>query len=632
MATGCHVLPSGPWLRPAAFVVALAAVLLCWPTATGAQPAGSEEESLPVLEMGHEADARGVTRPAAAEAESSSSGHSRSSTDLRPARTWAYRMALAMVALLLFGGLVRLPRGLRAWRAWPLLERWGLPSAVALGLLARLVWSLAAPLHEHYVGYGRIECAASPGCATITGNYGPGPFAFLHTTFQVLPAGPDAAIVVNAVLGALCVGLVFLAVRRFVGGAGPALGAAVLLALWPAHVRLSASEELGVVGVAILIVAMLATVRALETRRLSDGFLAALAFGLSLQGNLGVLPVAAVWPLAIFGLPRRRRLAALRDPRVWAPFVVVAVLLVPHALDLAARPNLQGPSFYATLDPLRVVRRFVGNSILFDPETTPPAFAVLAVAGLGLMVVAGRARALLPLVATLLLLAVFDNCDPYREMFPTRLRCQGPLTPLLAVSAGGTLAVASGLLRRWRWPSWLLPLLIAAATVPSLPAAHSFVRARYVVQDEYAALRELTPRTPPARWLVVPDRLQPPLPGVSLQGDPVGGWFAASLYRRAHPEMQVDVVEASAWLAGPGEGEALAWVGVPYLAFLPEEVAAAAPLPAVRPALAALRRAYRMEPVVERSFPVRTRPEIRYRFPSTELTVGYYRLIPRDGL
>jgi hypothetical protein len=343
-----------------------------------------------------------------------------------------------------------------------------------------------------------------------------------------------------------------------------------------------------------------------------DVLLAALVASLAVQTR----PEMIFFPAVVVGffllvLPRGPRLL-FAWPTVLAG-VVLAVLLVPHALDVMhvfreGRP----PSPHAFS-----LRRYYETLLLLDPGVTPIVYPVMIVAGAAWAAVR-RPGWLLWIAAvylgfTAFSLSVFDNP-------PFHLRAQNLPMSYLVLLAGGAVPAWMAAWRRHRRSGALIGVALLVASVAGVVVGwRGFVGELMDQQLEWAFLERNVPKLPAEGTLLTAadtgGRNLDAFPGFLLTGS--GMRYTMVDVRRA----------AAGTVAWPeAKGELLFYQGMfCYFAFHDEPT----PDPMTPPCLAVHQR-YTAEPLLVEDLHTRGYSSLRYAQPGNGVyRIGFYRLSPR---
>ncbi|HYD49699.1 MAG TPA: glycosyltransferase family 39 protein [Terriglobales bacterium] len=252
----------------------------------------------------------------------------------------------------------------------------GLFGIGAAGLLLRLTLSPRTFLHEYFHIAETIHGYLSGNTAPIYGDTGPALFRFAG---RVLGRPDDIEVVflTNALLSALAVPLVALLAYRLLRDWPHALFAAALFCVWPQHLRFAAAEDLFVQAVTFGLWALWLFATHLDSRRLIDGVLAALAIALAMQAR----PEMLLFPAVLLGLAllgRRGWWRSLLSRQSLIAALLLAALLIPRAIDVL-RTFEQGPAPASRLPELG---HYLHSLVLFDAAVTPRYYWILLCAGL----------------------------------------------------------------------------------------------------------------------------------------------------------------------------------------------------------------------------------------------------------
>ena len=185
---------------------------------------------------------------------------------------------------------------------------------------------------------------------------------------------------VNAVIGALSVGMLFLLVLLLTGHSGAAFIAAAILALLPSHLRLSASESRFVLAALMSLWAAAMTVLYARSGRLAPGFGAAIAWAFAGQVRPEMYLLAMGIPFLALA-PVNRQAHLLRTPTLLAGLLLAALVAEPVLQAFQRVTSGEGPTeaisfFKKTLDEIRGQRDIlihfesgiVMNPVIFETK------------------------------------------------------------------------------------------------------------------------------------------------------------------------------------------------------------------------------------------------------------------------
>ncbi len=363
---------------------------------------------------------------------------------------------LVLVGLLLATGLRR-----RIWRhpdALRLLAE--LAGLVALAFVVR--WLLLP------IGPGNLEShlpdPAHP--PTHFEHFGPGPGAWALGWFWLLGADDRVVFFAGALAGSLTVIPVYCLARltspyRL---AGPLAG--LLLALWPIHARLSATDDQWVL-IALLLASAVALAVAAD-RAAAGSLLVGAWLAAALAATTRPEPALALAPLGLLVLlrPTSRRLQ-LRPLLLAGSALVLALagLVLYYTISKALRDGFD-PSGGLRPEHLFRLLGLDGGSVL-GPPRSPWLLTVCFAVGAAAALVARRGRPALWLAAGWL--PALPTAVIAQDDFITA-RYQLALVPMAAATMALGLVWLGGRLAR-RWPRLTRPALPALAAVPLLAAA-----------------------------------------------------------------------------------------------------------------------------------------------------------------
>ena len=509
-------------------------------------------------------------------------------------------------------------------RAWPRFQRlsttdrWLLFGALAVGVLLRVFWAEPVMIHENYCGVGRLACAADPPCIQVTRNHGIVSFAG-YNLIQGLTGGSDRGVIAANILlaGLVHLLLLFALVRDATGSPRAGALAAWSLAVLPVHIRMSATESFFPLAAALLLGSILA-LRALARRAdVPRAILAAVLVALTVQ-SAKAYNVQAALGLGVY------LLALLRGGQVRVrPLAVAAglflILCAAHYSRLFLEP-VQALSYLpATLD--EYLMQVGRNNLFFDGSATPLILILAWPLGILLTLRSGRRGGLDLLLLLFGSSLVFTASDPGDETWPTRVRMQMNLAPLIAAMAGIAL---HGVGRR---PVGRLVLAaLAVVTLWQIPAHDALVREVLVPAEEARYLERTIPRLPAVDVIVTVDHTLP-IDGVRA-GDPVETHFPLHTLRR-HQGREVEWVRLSRFLADPGayaDQRVLLYLSTTASARVPEEISQSGPGTGLRPGVAAALERLVLTPVpgTAAHIPAVNPDRVRNHFSMAEIPVGFF--------
>ncbi len=374
-----------------------------------------------------------------------------------------------------------------------------------LGLWARI---FVAPLGlSNWDGHDRLTLAWGLG-QQIDPLYGDGYATLMTLAWPWGALAPLTPFHVNTLLAVLAVPLAWGLGRLVVTSerarlAGLAAGTA--LALWPVHLRLSATETL---HVSLLTLELLALVLALASVRIG-GWSTALAAGLAAGFAAHIRPEALVFPLvlaALFLLPDTRR-DALK--RLGAALFVAVLVALPRWLDLADLSGRAGPAQFSRLTDWQTWRLLftISGTPLDDGSPLPwlplhlrltsPLWLLLALGGL--LSARRRTLAWTGLWAALVLLPILGKSWPSTDAMRLQLPGLGPALVWIALGASGP--AAPWLRRLCGTRTRALVLVMGLVSLIHLPdTTRHWVPAR-----DHAFAVEVLPQLPTRSLVLIPD-------------------------------------------------------------------------------------------------------------------------------
>jgi hypothetical protein len=519
---------------------------------------------------------------------------------------------LAVTFLLLVAGTVHVVYREAVAGAVPVRAVAALLLVCAVALALRLTLSPQTFLHEYYHIGETVRAYFSDDPIPGYGKTGP---ALFRLVGRMVGDAEDVRVIfrTNAIIASLAVPAAAMLVLAVFGSWPMALCAALLLAVLPQHLRLSAAEDLFVQAITFGLwsLALFASYR--RTRRWEDALLGAVAAVLATQTR----PDMIFFPLVVLAF------LLCTEPRGWrllfawptlAAAAVFAVLLVPHALDvMTAMREARAPS-----PQVRSMQRYFDTLVLFDSRITPVVYPLMIVVGAAWSAV-HRPGWLLWIVAvyvgfTVFAFSMFENP-------PWQLRSQNlPMSYLVLLGAGAVPAWMAAWRSRRRLGAVLGIALLALSAVAVVACWRGFVGELKDQQLEWAFLERHVPQLPAAGTLITAVAMGP------HNLDPFPDFL---LTRNGRRYTLVDVRNAAngtvPW-PDPSGGELLFYQGMfCYFAFEDEP----SPDP-MTPACRAVHAHYAAEPLVIEDLRTEGYSTLRYAQGGRGVyRIGFYRLTPR---
>jgi len=256
-----------------------------------------------------------------------------------------------------------------------------------LALMLRLLLPSVGLFHDHNHGYRYLEVMMSTGPHDYRLEYGLGGFGSFRLLLFFLPDSPQSVFALNILFGALTIFPVYAFARSVWASERAGLFAALAIALLPPHIRLSATEDLYVLGGLLevtCLAAVLAYSRAASIKHLALAVASAVLV-CQVRESLNLVPLFAIAAFFLFAAHRRE---ALRRPSLWGAVAMTVLLVAPHAYFFASYslPSLAaiGPRFDSAWVLGTGVRIFTLENPYLDPGLTLPTFALLGAAGVAL--------------------------------------------------------------------------------------------------------------------------------------------------------------------------------------------------------------------------------------------------------
>lgn len=321
---------------------------------------------------------------------------------------------------------------------------WGdLALVSGLGLWARIF--VAPQGLSNWDGHDRLTLAW--GIAEHSDPlYGDGYASLMTLAWPLGPLAPHTVFQVNTALAVLAVPLAWALARLAVSpdrGRIAGLAAATALALWPVHLRLSATETM---HVSLLTLELLSLTAGLASVRFG-GWSTALVAGLTAGFVAHLRPEAALFPLVLAGLA----LVAGRDratlERIAAMVGLAVLIALPRWLDVANLSDRATPAQFSRLTDPMSWRLLFGLSwaplddgvplpwLPLHLRLTSPLWLLLMLTGL--VSAPRRTLAWTGLWAALVLVPIFGKAWPSTDAMRLQLPGLGPCLVWIALGASG---------------------------------------------------------------------------------------------------------------------------------------------------------------------------------------------------
>ena len=509
---------------------------------------------------------------------------------------------LALIVGLVAAWLVRTPP--------PKPPRSSLLVSVAILLLALALRAVVSPhtlIHENAHGYEYLRSAF------IGEGYpyhGAGYYAFFRLVTAVTGPHPQAVFWGNALLSALTALLLIPTGRLVTGNREVGEYAALVYALWPATLRIAASESMFPLALFLALASLWAWLSALR----SGDPLRYLLAGLLLAFVVQVRPIMALWPAVVLvsSITQPSWRAQFRRAWPWLALGACAVVcsgwIAFRILDFKA----QGVHGMVDLSPARaLVLAFSQTNLLWNPGWTP--FAVLGTGILGLVVAIRHDRRFLVTACVGLALLAWFGLAPSQGAEPSQLRLQSPLQLVFVLCAGFGLAWLAALLPRP--PRRAGSILLIAVVTTSSSLRFDAVGETFNPQQELAFLADTVRDLPPECMVVTADKFM--ADRVLVTEFP--GWWLDG------PRTSLDAVEDEASL--PDLWPCVLWYrGLTCQSFTWQERGAGrVPASGVREECSQVEEMYELTPLAEHSF--ENRPYLGYiQVPRDTVEIGFYRV------
>jgi len=360
-----------------------------------------------------------------------------------------------------------------------------------LSALLRLLLARHTIIHTNFHGLYFLEIAAGPPVPaeglSQRAPYGLGNYAFFNFVWLYLPRSIDRYFTVNALLAAAVPAQLYLLVRLLGGEWKWGLASALTLAVLPAHIIVSPTENDIVLCSFFALASLICWLGWLRTGRwaLLAGALAWLVLLVHTRILVLVFPAAFV---AASILLEGRREARFKSPLFVLSALAAAILILPQYLLVYEVLTAAPAASAATLWRLPAHMALPETNLLLAPGLTLPLLPLLALAGVILLMRKERRTGLLvalPLVTIAPLYLYFSghtlDC----------LRYQFFVWPFYLLPAGYSLATVKRL-SDWRLYGLALAALVVAILLPYLHA----VRHEHAITQEFEFVRSALPRLP----------------------------------------------------------------------------------------------------------------------------------------
>jgi len=475
-------------------------------------------------------------------------------------------------------------------------------------LVLRMAVSPHTIIHENAHAYEYLRTA-------FTGEgypfHGAGYYAFYRMVTLVLGQEPLVVFGCNAVLNSLTAALLIplgrlLFTDRWIG---PFAG--LVYALWPAALRIAASESMFPLALFIGVATLCVWLSAIRS---GDRILYCLA-GLLLAVAVQVRPVMILWPFIIIvstiSQPLWRK-EILKFGPLWSAmsFLVMSPVWVAFRIF-----DLQSNGLHSAVDlsPIRNLHLLLSNeNLLWNNHWSPYAVLILAALGLFAMLASNWRHAVVFAISCLVL--YWFALAPSAGAAVSQLRLQSPIHLFVALSAGsGAAFLLERIPRRHRLAG---SALLAVVLSISSSLCYDAVRAEYNPQIEYKFLRDSVKTLPAECAVVTANRSM--ANGVITTEFPT--WWLDSrplstLSERESDSPLVDQTSCVIWYRGL----------TCYSFTWQEQAANVVPHSGLRQKCENFEAGTSLLPIVETSF--HNRPYLSYIRPNKEiLELGFYRL------
>ena len=482
-----------------------------------------------------------------------------------------------------------------------------------LAMALRLAVSPHTLIHENSHGYEYLQTA-------FTGQgyplHGAGYYAFYRLLTLVFGSEPQVVFGCNAVLGSMSAVLLAFAGTVLVGDRKAGWFAGFVYAIWPASLRIAASESMFPLAIFVGLATLAVWLRALRS---GDRWLYVLA-GLLLASTVQIRPVMALWPfvLAISSISVPGWRAQVKTPWPWVAACLSLLLSSGWMIFRIQEVMAHGVPGVVDLSPVRaVVLLFSMDNLLWNGRWTPVTALCLAVVGLAVLFRRSWRFALV-LLASGALLSWFALA-PSVGAEVSQLRLQSPIHLFVAIAAGaGASALCNYLPERLRVVG--VAVLVVCLLVSS-GLRFDAVRERYNPHVEFRFLEEAISSIPPECMVVTAPKFM--ADGILMTEFPY--WWLDG-----RPLTTLDHVEDPENIAGLWP--CVVWYrGLTCYAFTwQERTSHALPADGLRAECAEVENAHVLTPLETGSFP--NRPYLDYLKPEREvLEFGVYRVGAGDA-
>ncbi len=395
---------------------------------------------------------------------------------------------------------------------WAPRRLWALAGLTALAAGLRFTLSPHEFLHQGY-HHGTFvhQLLHAPGVQWDHGEVGPA----LYRLFDVLSGGGERTVfAVNAVLGSLTVpALVLLGLALFRNGS-LAWFSGLILALFPLHLRYSASEDPVVLATLFGVASAAFSLAWVDTRRPAALVGAVAACALAMQSRTELM----VWPVFLLGLVLlargRAALESLARPAFPVAVGVLLLLVAPRLEQVLSPPDghvllrMDPGSFASHLNGLLNPSHERLRQVFLHQDVTPPFLWALALGGV--LWAMRSARGALA-ASFLVILGYVSLTTVFQKNLPFMLRTQVFCTPWWALVAAGTLPWwLDALDPDHRLRRWAVCLVAVLATLSGILTHGSWISRSTEAWQEFHFIREQVPLLPrDARILTI---VQPTYP------------------------------------------------------------------------------------------------------------------------
>lgn len=467
-------------------------------------------------------------------------------------------------------------------------------------------------IHTNFHGLYFLEIAVGPSVpAEELGQrapYGLGNHVFFRLLWLYLPREIPLYLTINALLSAAVPAQLYLLARLLDGSRGWGLTAGLLLAVLPAHILVSPTENDLVLCSFMALAALTHWIAWLRTgrRALLYGALAWLVLLVHTRVLVLVFPAAFV---VVAMLLEGQRRARFKSTALLIGSALAALLMAPQylLLDEVLSADHAAAVSVANLMRLPGYMFHPGTNLLLAPAVTMPLLPLLCVAGLALLLHQRRKTGLLLLLPIVTLGPLYLY---FSDHLLDSLRYQYFVWPFYLLPAGSAVAAVFATLASRRASLLLRAVVLVVLCGATLLPYLSMLGHKHAITEEFEFVTTALPQLPPGSLLVENRPLEvaghPPIAPLTIPAFMVH-------------DAGIDVAAAT-WFDSATDGPYVVYVGLQSHARYLDE----APRPGPRHPDPG---PYHLVPIVTTIIrPGDDSPGPDLHFPQTEVEIGFYRL------